>query len=496
MLKDYKEELPILAKMILPDPDKWTKFEEIPDRSIIEEELSFFEKIKLLTEFKEIPDRSTTNDKKVIYNQDGYDIGYKWEKKYIKGKALTLADGTPIGYNIFLPEGEVKAIMVEVYGGSPDLTYFYRPDKGFDHFFLRQQGMAIINLNLVDLLKLKTNQTEMPENIHKTLHESIDHFFKTIKHSPEMLDQNLTVLKGKPCYLFGCSFGGRTAIRQAELYPNSFDGYISFEGALSIIKLYETSKMLNEENLVETQNAEQWLCPTKSIDKLQAPILLLQNADDNNVTMKSALDFVEKAKRAGKQDFIRLHITDHGGRKIDVPSIEHGHSLPNNKQSFERMASDAQAVIQDKAFIEGFKSLIVDGNTFRKDIRENHLYLLTIFFMANPELIGEVQEQVNDSDEARRCLMDEIIREKVNIKQVWKQAIHQVITLNIESNNTCYSHETFDDNAPTVLHKRKAEIDHDAKRQRISDREIELSSNAQKRIMNDKQSAAKRVRSG
>lgn len=81
----------------------------------------------------------------------------------------------PIGYNIFIPEGEIKAVYVEVYGGRKAaeakeftnlpylLTIFDKP--------ILKQGIALVKLNLVDLIELKVQQASMPKEFFYRQHE-------------------------------------------------------------------------------------------------------------------------------------------------------------------------------------------------------------------------------------------------------------------------------------------------------------------------------------
>jgi len=74
---------------------------------------------------------------------------------------------------------------------------------------------------------------EKTEIIQYEIHACINHVYHVFRTNPESLHPQLLSLYAKRFILSGISFGGRTAVMQAELYPNTFDGYISFEGALS-----------------------------------------------------------------------------------------------------------------------------------------------------------------------------------------------------------------------------------------------------------------------
>ncbi len=195
---------------------------------------------------------------------------------------------------------------------------------------LLANGIAVVNLNLVDLLKLAVYQNVMTEQLHTELHQSINHFWETIHSKPETLSPLLSDMKDKPIFLRGASWGGRTAIRHAELFPNTFSGYISFDGSISSEM---TSK--SDRSLVGTrQGALAHLDPASHIQDIQDPILLIHNANDNNVNLKVSLDFYEKAKHEGKENLLSVHINQKGGAYEGNQGVWNtGHFTPNSAQA-------------------------------------------------------------------------------------------------------------------------------------------------------------------
>ncbi|MBS0290622.1 MAG: hypothetical protein JSS07_11390 [Proteobacteria bacterium] len=274
--------------------------------------------------------------KTIIYNQKGYDKGINIERNdnELLGNSLKLKDGTPIGYNIHLPEGEIKGSMVSVYGGHiasdrKELLFLPGYTDNFERALLAQ-GFAVIQLNLLDLLKLKVFQDLMPKDIHIKLHQSIHHFFETIREKPESLHSSLAAIKEKPIFLFGASFGGRTAIKHAELYPFTYHGYISFNGALS----YDMIKKTDEQYKFKVK---EWLDPNFDISQIQDPIFLIQNRDDNCVNLKVTLDWYQNAKKLGKEAYIRLWIVEKGSPinlNQEKAFVYKGHDLTKDKNLF------------------------------------------------------------------------------------------------------------------------------------------------------------------
>lgn len=121
----------------------------------------------------------------IIYNQEGYTKNTEGhedikdlpaENSMIKiGNPLILENysfedenglqktqNIPIGYNIHLPKGEIKGVIIDVYGGSgikDRINNLNRPKHigSLEHYLL-DQGIAVVTLNLIDLLELTDYQ--------------------------------------------------------------------------------------------------------------------------------------------------------------------------------------------------------------------------------------------------------------------------------------------------------------------------------------------------
>jgi len=282
----------------------------------------------------------------VIFNLTGYErfLKQKSFNNCQQGKTLSFTADTPIGYIAYVPE-QVKAVCVEVYGGGGDP---FIPNINDVHVqYLNSQGIAVVQLNLVDLLKLENYQLEMPRELFREIQESIHHTFDTLKHAPSSLHPDLEKLREKPCFLFGGSFGGAMVVKQAQMYPDTFSGYISFNGVLSIIKSFEAQKFEHVDPDQSICDAQAWLCPTIDIEKLEDPLLLLQNFADNNVTFPVVADFIKKAKKAGKEQLIRLLVTEHGSPLEANELMNTGHLYPDNQKALERiLATEASFMLE------------------------------------------------------------------------------------------------------------------------------------------------------
>src|SRR5690606_26115273 len=99
--------------------------------------------------------------------------------------------------------------------------------------YLMNHGVAIIKLNLPDLLELDVPQSQMPEDLHRKIQDCIHKFYRTLTENPEKLHTRLKEINTDKIYLGGSSFGGLICVRHAQMYPDDFSGYISIDGALS-----------------------------------------------------------------------------------------------------------------------------------------------------------------------------------------------------------------------------------------------------------------------
>jgi len=311
----------------------------------------------------------------IIYNQEHYDEGaggFPFPGKYDngvtfrKGKPLILKKGEfikntslpnrieiekdmPIGYTIFLPNQEVKGVKIDVYGGDKahmrvKKVRFESIFPGPQDLFLLSKGIAIIKLNLPDLLYLTEFQAKMSLELQNIIHASIHKFFETLKYNPGKLIGSRKIDSTAKIVLSGGSFGGRTAVRHAEFYPNTFDGYISHDGALSA-KVGETG--------ISRSFLEPWLSPMdeelrkdklsgKRLDEkdlkislIKQPVLLLHNYDDSNVNVKVSLVFYQEAIKAGKEKLVQLLITARGNPSI----VDKGHGIPYEEEAFEKYST-------------------------------------------------------------------------------------------------------------------------------------------------------------
>lgn len=287
-------------------------------------------------EFPAIP----TPEIDVIYNNSFF-LNKPAHPDYVLGPPMVFNyenQELPIGYNIHLPKAcTVKEVVIDVYGGNNSLEHASTP--GFRRDIEKKiitEGIAYITLNLNDLYELKTHPGEMDELIHKRLHACINHFFEILKFQPEAAFKTKVLNNVERIILYGGSFGGRTAVRHGELYPDTFDGYVSHDGWLASEKARVTDLLLRKHG-----SAAPWLDPSlqEHVALLKQPVLIIEQADDHNVNSKVAFHFANQAKKFSKAD-VRILSINRGALAVGNPNNK-GHFVVEStyKEDFDMYAN-------------------------------------------------------------------------------------------------------------------------------------------------------------
>lgn len=320
---------------------------------IIDEKLSSLNTADLVTQFSQLifyprQDPSTYLDKylnMVNHSLIGNNDRYCTDKiDHEKGRPLVLEikhRKLPIGYKIRLPARELKAVIIDIYGGlsKKQLDDYTQALKNYRDETLEliprldnkliNEGIAIVDTNLCDLIELNVGQSQMSESLFRKIHQSINCLYEILQDHPESLHPKLHKLKNLPFFLRGCSFGGLMSARYAQLagqYPNHFrrfNGYLSFNGGLSGEMLFKSDLPYLGEESERRDYRAYFLNPYNYIEFIKDPILVAVCLDDNNVNAKVSLDFVQKAHQHEKGHLVRLHVSQNGNImiKLDVPNL-------------------------------------------------------------------------------------------------------------------------------------------------------------------------------
>lgn len=314
-------------------------FKHILQKYYKDDALTFHNLIYTTTPSKEEETlRPYTDAEKFSHMNIYYSYAGQYGKEYKTARGVRLDPDTPLYYNIYMPKGIPEAIAIHVYGGTVKGSRRKYPpidEITEEQVELVKNGIAVIRLDLPDIYELETLQANMPKPLYDKLHQSINHFYKIIKESPDQLHADLSSLKSLRVILMGGSFGGGLAVSHASLYPGTFDGYISINGALDQSK-EDASRVTS----LFYSKPKDYLDPSlpQKIANLRDPILIMQTMDDNNVHAKGAFGFISKVKKLDKGHLLRLHISDSGRElpaKGDDPIHNKGHGFSGYRNRFE-----------------------------------------------------------------------------------------------------------------------------------------------------------------
>jgi hypothetical protein len=240
----------------------------------------------------------------------------------------------------------------------------------------------------------------MPEELFHEIHAAVHKFFQTVKTSPQTLHPDLARLRlnEKKLFLFGASFGGTMTVRHGQLYPGTFDGYISHDGVLS-------TEAQAQSDILMRGPFQSWLNPSadSEVEKTQEPVLILQNRDDNNVNIKSALDYYSQLQKHQKANLASVLITtapskmnpnEHELEKM----MNKGHYAPqNNVDSLRYMRSITDFMERGASVIPA----VADWQTHKYGTLANKFYKGGSL---QERFVGELLEEAQVNKELRKQL--------------------------------------------------------------------------------------------
>jgi hypothetical protein len=383
-----------------------------------------------------------------------------------------MMDGTPIGYTAYLPydKEEIKGILVDVYGGKLKERDSEKIQEKLIHrnLYLTKHNVMVVYLNLPDVLKDSystqvsengvvatkksyVQQGEMPESIFIHLQNAIHHFYDILKRTPEKLHEELgSLLKDKniPMNLFGHSFGGLMSVRQAELFPDTWDGYISAAGSLSLKTIRKTSIAYDMRKFPTFDpNLFKYLYPEQNLMTLKDPVLILNNLDDNITSLKVATSFYNEAVKEKKENLIYPLFTYEGvkwGRSggLDKP-ITFGHSGPSGETRFREWVETIHTFVTNiksitkkspyyqwqgrKGYVKSHEYDVTSSATkmflaaaykqYKKNVSLTHKRYKEIFFSL------KFLSQLIDTPSKLRVFIDQINWDSSSMKEVLKQSL-------------------------------------------------------------------------
>ncbi|MGE3320164.1 MAG: alpha/beta hydrolase family protein [Candidatus Berkiella sp.] len=322
-------------------------------------------------------------------NLEGYSKEHKpeWGKKtdalYVEYETKRY----PIGYKIFMPDdiSQVSDVIVCVYGGNKEADKKNLIDSINRSAFTKwgvAENCCVIELFLPDLLQ-PDSQFVMSVDLYSIIQRCIHHFFEKVRE-PQSLDPELVRYGFAKAHYFlmGASFGGAVVVRHSQLYPHTFNGYISHDGNLGPLK--DMPIVPTKPRVYANASA---LSPLAHVKDCEDAMLLLQNNDDNNVNRENVLKFYEALKSHNKAHLAKLCFFNKGNAAEADELWNKGHFLPSDIQRYVKTIFD---FIRDPCAIPVIDELIftrkrlVAQQCFINDVKERFLAIVCHLFINNP----------------------------------------------------------------------------------------------------------------
>jgi len=220
----------------------------------------YFEEEQFIAAFKIQADKmglniekfNTSQCKSFLYRMNkGDDINTGKEVFYIDKNGYKW----PCAYEIYMPEGEIKAekVVMDVYGGSNEKHYDNLAERSFygtnAHPYYTGKGICYIKFYTPEYKVLgPKHQSEMTQAEMDIITASVDNF-------KQQLVEICPELNGKEVSLKGGSAGAYTVSQVAENYPNSFKKYIASIGdftnhSFPHIKLVNCSRLKDKLHII------------------------------------------------------------------------------------------------------------------------------------------------------------------------------------------------------------------------------------------------------
>ncbi len=276
-------------------------------------------------------------------------------------------DGIPIGYTMYTPSesylesNDISAVFIYAYGGLQMNEKHTIAEKNVKKVYaltqrLSEKGVLVVKLLLPNLLYLNKFQGSMNKDLHGCIHEAIHVAIQKLKDTTFSFHDSIPNELNVPFYIYGGSFGGRTAIKHSELYPDDIDGVISHDGSITID---------------DSRDYPDYLSVKSGIEKIKSKVLLVHTLGDCCVDPRESIVFYDALKRTNKK--VRLFYSKKGNKSLYDENIQEkalyykGHFIPNQENEFN-------AYIQNILnFMFDFESLSPKGS----DLNRMHLDFLS-----------------------------------------------------------------------------------------------------------------------
>jgi dipeptidyl aminopeptidase/acylaminoacyl peptidase len=206
-------------------------------------------------------------------------------------------------------------VIIAIHGGPESQA---RPDLSGLFQYLLNQGYAILEPNVRGSSGFGRNYISL-DNVRKRM-DSV----KDIEYAAKWLGKQKGIDKNK-IVLYGGSYGGFMVLAGLTNYPDLFAAGIDVVGISNFVSFLENTgkyrRALREAEYGSLENDREFLqeiSPLNHADKIKAPLLVIQGANDPRVPQSEADQIVESIKnRGGVVEYLLYPDEGHGLRKTE-----------------------------------------------------------------------------------------------------------------------------------------------------------------------------------
>jgi dipeptidyl aminopeptidase/acylaminoacyl peptidase len=227
-------------------------------------------------------------------------------------------DGLSVPAFIYRPKGIKQGVRVPVViniHGGPEAQYqpIYQPVMQY----LVHNGYAVIAPNVRGSSGYGKSYMAL-DDIEKRL-DSVKDIVALRNHIAGMSDMDATRIG-----LYGASYGGFMVLACMAFYPKLWAAGVDIVGIVNFVTFLENTaayrRALREAEYGSLENDRELLekiSPIHSIEKIEAPLLLIHGANDPRVPLSEAKQVVAKLKEVGRQVELLVYLDEgHGIVKL------------------------------------------------------------------------------------------------------------------------------------------------------------------------------------
>ncbi len=228
-------------------------------------------------------------------------------------------DSLPIPYFRYIPKGtkpdEGWPAILLIHGGpeSQILPYFYPVLQ-----FYLSAGFAVITPNIRGSTGYGRTYMDA-DNVEKRLESIMD-----IKHLALHVKQNEKDIDGERLVIYGGSYGGFAVLSAMTEHPDLWKAGVDIVGVSNFVTFLENTapwrRKLRESEYGSLEHDREFLeriSPNNKIDRISAPLFIIQGDNDERVPLSESIQIFESLKARGLAvELMRFADEGHGLAKL------------------------------------------------------------------------------------------------------------------------------------------------------------------------------------